>query len=102
MQHSSENDAATPKMVDRATFQADVDALRTRAKAHMREGDQIAAARRRLPLVAVDGRTRIIGAQGPTPLPDAFEGRRMLIASHYMSFDARPAAMHCQGFRWFT
>src|SRR3546814_4679535 len=87
MQHISENDAATPKMVDRATFQADVDALRTREKAHMREGDQIAAARRRLPMVAVDGRTPIIGAKGPTTLLDAFEGRRMLIAYYYMWFD---------------
>src|SRR3546814_8824505 len=48
MQHISENDAATPQMVDRATFQPDVDALRTREKAHMREGAQIAAARGRL------------------------------------------------------
>src|SRR3546814_12344944 len=34
MQHISENDTATPKMVDRATFQADVDARRKREKAH--------------------------------------------------------------------
>src|SRR3546814_13613530 len=71
MQHISENDAATPKMVDRATFQADVDALRTREKAHMREGDQLAAARRRPPVDAVDGRPPIIGATGTTQRPDA-------------------------------
>jgi predicted dithiol-disulfide oxidoreductase (DUF899 family) len=35
-------------VVDRATFNADLDALRTREKAHTYEGDAIAAARRRL------------------------------------------------------
>lgn len=102
MRHISENEAATPEVVDRATFQADLDALRTREKAHMREGDEIAAARRRLPMVAVDGRTPIIGAEGPTTLLDAFEGRRMLIAYYYMWFAGRPAARQCQGCSWFT
>ena len=37
-----------PKIVDRSTFQAELDALRVREKAHTREGDAIAAARRRL------------------------------------------------------
>jgi predicted dithiol-disulfide oxidoreductase (DUF899 family) len=36
-----------PEVVDRATFQADLDRLRAREKAHTREGDAIAAARRR-------------------------------------------------------
>jgi hypothetical protein len=35
-----------PKIVDRTTFQAELDALRVREKAHTREGDAIAAARR--------------------------------------------------------
>jgi predicted dithiol-disulfide oxidoreductase (DUF899 family) len=34
-----------PKVVDRATFQAELDALQIREKAHTREGDAIAAAR---------------------------------------------------------
>ena len=42
--------AALPAVVDRATFQAELDALRAREKAHTREGDAIAAARRRLPM----------------------------------------------------
>ena len=45
------------KIVDRSTFQAELDALRVREKAHTREGDAIAAARRRLPMVEVDGAT---------------------------------------------
>ena len=43
------------KIVDRSTFQAELDALRIREKAHTIEGDAIAAARRRLPMVEVDG-----------------------------------------------
>lgn len=43
-----------PVVVDRATFQAEVEALRVREKAHTREGDAIAAARWRLPMVEVD------------------------------------------------
>ena len=39
--------AALPAAVDRSTFQAELDALRVREKAHTREGDAIAAARRR-------------------------------------------------------
>jgi hypothetical protein len=43
------NESATsgrPPAVDRATFQAELDQLRAREKAHTREGDAIAAARR--------------------------------------------------------
>src|SRR5260221_14654332 len=43
-----------PAVVDRATYQAELDQLRVREKAHTREGDAIAAARRRLPMVEVD------------------------------------------------
>jgi predicted dithiol-disulfide oxidoreductase (DUF899 family) len=50
-----------PKVVDRSTFQVELDALRVREKAHTREGDAIAAARRRLPMVEVDGATPLIG-----------------------------------------
>lgn len=42
---------AVPDIVDRATFQAELDMLRAREKAHTDEGDAIAAARRRLPMV---------------------------------------------------
>jgi predicted dithiol-disulfide oxidoreductase (DUF899 family) len=51
--------SAAPKTVDRSTFQAALDALRVREKAHMRAGDAIAAARRRLPMVEVDGAANV-------------------------------------------
>ena len=67
-----------PEIVDRAAFEAKVDTLRLREKAHTREGDAIAAERRRLPMVPVDGSTPLIGERGSMTLLDAFEGR----ASH--------------------
>ena len=47
------NAPGLPAAVARATFQAELDTLRVREKAHTREGDAIAAARRRLPMVEV-------------------------------------------------
>jgi predicted enzyme related to lactoylglutathione lyase len=55
-----------PAVVDRATFRAELDRLRVREKAHTREGDVIAAARRRLPMVEVDA-----GGPGCSGLIDA-------------------------------
>ena len=52
-----------PAAVDRATFQAELDQLRARERAHTREGDAIAAARRRLPMVEVAGLTIVPGAR---------------------------------------
>jgi predicted dithiol-disulfide oxidoreductase (DUF899 family) len=58
-----------PKVGDRNTFEAQLDACRVREKAHTREGDAIAAARRRLPMVAVNGATPLTGEHGKaTPL----------------------------------
>jgi predicted dithiol-disulfide oxidoreductase (DUF899 family) len=95
-------DLAAPAVVDRATFQTQVDALRVREKAHTREGDAIAAARRRLPMVKVDGKVPLIGENGPVTLLDAFEGRRILIAYYYMWFDGQPAPEQCEGCTFFT
>jgi Bacterial protein of unknown function (DUF899) len=61
-----------PKIVDRSTFQAELDALRVREKAHTREGDAIAAARRRLPMVEADGATPLTQRprRGGLQIPD--------------------------------
>jgi predicted dithiol-disulfide oxidoreductase (DUF899 family) len=74
------NDSAVPPAVDRASFEAELDALRVREKAHTHEGDAIAAARRRLPMVEVDATTRLMGPNGHVTLLEVFEGRRQLIA----------------------
>jgi predicted dithiol-disulfide oxidoreductase (DUF899 family) len=91
-----------PAAVDRATFQADLDRLRVREKAHAREGDAIAAARRRLPMVEVDANLALTGPHGPLTLLDAFEGRRQLIAYYFMWQAGRPAAEQCEGCTWVT
>ncbi|HWH12935.1 MAG TPA: DUF899 family protein [Solirubrobacteraceae bacterium] len=94
--------AGIPAVVDRATFQAELDALRVREKAHTRGGDAIAAARRRLPMVEVDSTIGLIGPHGPVTLLDAFEGRRQLIAYYFMWHTGRPAAEQCEGCTLYT
>lgn len=102
MTEGTNGEPAAPKIVDRATFQAEVDALRVREKAHTHEGDAIAAARRRLPMVAVDPATKLVGPQGELTILDAFEGRRQLIAYYFMWYAGRPAAEQCEGCTWVT
>lgn len=91
------NAPGLPATVDRATWQAELDALRLREKAHTRAGDAIAAARRRLPMVEVDPATPVIGAHGQVSLLDTFEGRLQLFASYHMWHTGRPAAEQCEG-----
>jgi predicted dithiol-disulfide oxidoreductase (DUF899 family) len=93
---------AMPTAVDRATFQAELDALRVREKAHTHEGDAIAAARRRLPMVEVDADLALIGPRGKVSLLEAFEGRRQLIAYYFMWHAGHPAAEQCEGCTWVT
>ena len=91
-----------PAAVDRATFQAELDRLRVREKAHTREGDAIAAARRRLPMVEVDARLALTGPHGPLTLLEAFEGRRQLIAYYFMWHAGQPAAGQCEGCTFYN
>ena len=97
MKNFMRSEPGVPAVVDRDTFQVELDALRVREKAHTREGDAIAAARRRLPMVEVDGTTPLIGERGVLTLLDAFEGRRLLIAYFHMWHTGRPAAEQCEG-----
>jgi predicted dithiol-disulfide oxidoreductase (DUF899 family) len=94
---TADDSTALPPVVDRASFQADLDRLRLREKVHTREGDAIAAARRRLPMVEVDANLQLIGSNGPLTLLDAFEGRRQLIAYYFMWWPGRPAPEQCEG-----
>ncbi len=96
------DEPAAPTIVDRRAFQAELDALRAREKAHTHESDSIAAARRRLPMVEVDGKTPLVGADGATTLLDAFEGRRLLIAYYFMWHPGQPAPEQCEGCTWVT
>jgi hypothetical protein len=91
-----------PAAVDRATFAAELDRLRVREKAHTREGDAIAAARRRLPMTGVDASLALTGPGGSRTLLEAFEGRRQLIAYYFMWWAGHPAAEQCEGCTWVT
>src|SRR5215510_3638638 len=96
------DEVGAPKIVDRSTYQAELDALRLREKVHTQEADAIAAARRRLPMVEVDGATPLIGDRGAATLLDAFEGRRLLIAYYFMWHTGQPAPEQCEGCTWVT
>jgi predicted dithiol-disulfide oxidoreductase (DUF899 family) len=102
MKNIMTDEFGAPEVTDRAIFQAKLDALRVREKAHMKEGDAIAAARRRLPMVAVDGATPLIGDRGSVTLLDAFEGRRILIAYYFMWHTNHTASEQCEGCTHFT
>jgi predicted dithiol-disulfide oxidoreductase (DUF899 family) len=91
-----------PPVVDRAVWQAELDDLRVREKAHTREGDAIAAARRRLPMLEVDAAVPLIGAHGPVTLAEAFEGRRQLVAYYHMWYPGKPAVEQCEGCTFFN
>ena len=94
--------SSRPSAVDRTTFQAELDELRAREKAHTREGDAIAAARRRLPMTEVGASLTLTGPNGPVTLLDAFEGRRQLIAYYFMWHPGHPAAGQCEGCTFYT
>ncbi len=96
------NAQSLPVVVGRDAFQAELDNLRVREKAHTRESDAIAAARRRLPMVEVDAKLALTGPHGPLTLLDAFEGRRQLIAYYFMWHTGHPAAEQCEGCTWVT
>src|ERR1017187_4584465 len=91
-----------PEMVDRATWQAELDRLLVREKAHTREGDAIAAARRRLPMVEMDSGITLTGAHGPVTLLEVFEGRRQLIVYFHMWHADDPAEAQCEGCTFFN
>ena len=92
----------TPAITDHAKWQAEIDALRIQEKAHTREGDAIAAARRRLPMVELDASTPLHGPNGSVTLLETFEGRKQLIAYYFMWHTGHSAAEQCEGCTWCT
>ncbi|MFC9603452.1 DUF899 family protein [Streptomyces niveus] len=86
-----------PPVVDLATWQAARDELLIREKAHTHEGDAIAAARRRLPMVEFDGTVEVVGPGGPVPFIDLFQGRDELVVYKHMWHDGAPHQGQCEG-----
>jgi predicted dithiol-disulfide oxidoreductase (DUF899 family) len=89
--------AAVPPIVDRETWEREHAKLLVREKAHTREGDAIAAARRRLPMTEVDAAAVVVGDGGPTPLLDVFEGRDRLVIYKHMWHLGKPIEQQCPG-----
>jgi predicted dithiol-disulfide oxidoreductase (DUF899 family) len=86
-----------PPVVDMETWQAERDELLVREKAHTHEGDAIAAARRRLPMVEFDGTVKVVGPDGPVPFIDLFQGRDELLVYKHMWWDGAPHQGQCEG-----
>ena len=102
MKDAATNAPGLPPVVDRATWQAQLDTLLVREKAHTREGDAIAAALRRLPMTEVDPSAPLVGGKGHVPLIEVFEGRTKLFVSYHMWHDGHTAADQCEGCTFFT
>ncbi|MET0865098.1 MAG: DUF899 domain-containing protein [Nakamurella sp.] len=86
-----------PPVVDLARWEAARAELLVREKAHTREGDAIAAARRRLPMVEIDGTVEVVGPDGPVPFLDLFQGRDELVVYQHMWYDGAPHQGQCEG-----
>lgn len=90
------SEPAQPAIVGRDEWQRARAELLAREKAHTRAGDALAAARRRLPMTRM-GSVTVVGATGPVPLHEVFEGRRMLIVYHFMWHKGAPHEKQCPG-----
>jgi predicted dithiol-disulfide oxidoreductase (DUF899 family) len=88
-----------PQVVSPEEWQAARDELLVKEKAHMRASDALAAERRRLPMVAFEGNYEFEGPDGRVGLLDLFDGRRQLIAYHFMM---EPGAAPCGGCSCFV
>ena len=90
---------ALPPVVDAATWERELAALRVREKAATRELDAIAARRRRLPMVRMPDYV-LEGADGPVRLAEIFGDHPQLIVYSHMWHDG--AEWQCGGCTGFT
>jgi predicted dithiol-disulfide oxidoreductase (DUF899 family) len=89
-----------PVVVSPAEWQADRDRLLRKEKAATRARDELAAERRKLPMVRVEKNDVFEGPDGDVTLLDLFEGRRQLIVYHFMF---PPGTEHvCEGCSLFV
>lgn len=85
-----------PEIVDRDAWLRERESLLDREKAHTREGDAIAAARRHLPMTEVPN-AALIGEHGRASLLEVFDGRSQLIVYKHMWHDGQPSESQCEG-----
>ncbi|MDJ0827890.1 MAG: DUF899 family protein [Rhodobacter sp.] len=69
---------------DRAEWEAARLELLAREKAHTRDRDALAAARRTLPRLKIESSYSFEGPEGPVSLGDLFDGRSQLMLYHFM------------------
>ena len=75
---------ARPTVVSQAEWEAAREKLLAREKQLTHEHDQLAAERRRMPMVKIEKPYTFEGPAGKASLADLFEGRRQLILYHFM------------------
>ena len=73
-----------PKVVSPEKWQAAMDRLRAKEKKATRARDALAAERRKLPRVLIDGDYVFENSDGKASLLDLFDGRRQLVVYHFM------------------
>jgi len=81
---STQSQTRLPNVVSQAEWLAAGKQLRAKEKQLTREHDQLAAERRRMPVVKIDKPYVFEGPAGEVSLLDLFEGRRQLIVYHFM------------------
>src|SRR6478752_4063610 len=86
----------TPTIVPREEWERARAELLVREKAHTHAGDELAAARRRLPMTRMEP-VMVLGPNGTVPLHAVFEGRRMLLVYHFMWNKGAPHHKQCEG-----
>lgn len=86
----------SPNIVSREQWEKARAELLAREKAHTHAGDELAAARRRLPMTPMDPLT-VTGPSGPVSLHDVFEDRSMLLVYHFMWNKGAPHHKQCPG-----
>src|SRR5262245_46703604 len=89
-------EAATPRIVSRDEWERARAELLIREKAHTHAGDELAAARRRLPMTRME-QVMVVGPNGPVSLHAVCAGRRMLIVYHFMWKKGAPHHRQCEG-----
>jgi predicted dithiol-disulfide oxidoreductase (DUF899 family) len=95
---TSSNAPALPPVVDAASWEKELAALRVREKAATRELDAIAAQRRRLPMVEMPDYV-LEGAEGPVRLAEIFgEHPQLIVYSHMWHEGAEWQCGGCTGF----
>jgi predicted dithiol-disulfide oxidoreductase (DUF899 family) len=72
------------QVVSEDEWQAELQRLRTKEKQATRARDELAAERRRMPVVEIDKQYVFAGPGGDRRLVDLFDGRRQLLLYHFM------------------